>query len=465
MGASALLIVGGIALPLSARALTLEELQSQVAKLLVQVSTLQTQLLLLSASTTADVLSSNAATAAPIPAMVPGSCPLIARTLTVGVQGDDVSSLQAYLIAHGMLTAGSATGYFGPLTQAAVRQWQSENGVVSSGDAATTGWGVVGAKTRAALTSICGGAPVPSSDTLSIHSAGLTSTATLTINAKGSCGAHTYTLNWGDGSQTESYSVPASSCAPSRPVYTHAYTQAGSYTVTLSSGGRTAQLPITVATGAPVTTTADCPVPYIFATTLPSATVGATWSVPVLTNTIPTTVTMIGAPTGIAIAHTEQADTNTLATSSVWSLDGVPAAAGTYTMSITAQNRCGSNQKTVLLTVNSAASVTPTPKPNPTPLSCPVYMPALCTSGTLVSQGTDANGCQLPAKCVVNTACPVYMPALCTNGVLVSQGTDANGCQLPAKCVPTLSCTIVDCIQGYHPSGPSCSANQTCIPN
>ncbi|HEV3245441.1 MAG TPA: PKD domain-containing protein [Candidatus Paceibacterota bacterium] len=27
------------------------------------------------------------------------------------------------------------------------------------------------------------------------------------------------------------------------------------------------------------------------------------------------------------------------------------------------------------------------------------------------------------------------------------------------------SCTILDCVAGYHPSGPSCSSNQTCVPD
>ena len=51
---------------------------------------------------------------------------------------------------------------FGKLTEAAVQQWQSSHGLVSSGTAATTGYGAVGPKTRAAIASACSGVSSPS---------------------------------------------------------------------------------------------------------------------------------------------------------------------------------------------------------------------------------------------------------------------------------------------------------------
>jgi peptidoglycan hydrolase-like protein with peptidoglycan-binding domain len=59
--------------------------------------------------------------------------------------------LQRFLIANAFLVAGKDTGYFGKLTQAAVQAYQRSTGLVSSGTPATTGYGVVGPKTRAAL--------------------------------------------------------------------------------------------------------------------------------------------------------------------------------------------------------------------------------------------------------------------------------------------------------------------------
>lgn len=50
------------------------------------------------------------------------------RSLTVGSRGADVTCLQDYLRAGGHLSVAS-TGYFGPLTRAAVARWQAANGV------------------------------------------------------------------------------------------------------------------------------------------------------------------------------------------------------------------------------------------------------------------------------------------------------------------------------------------------
>jgi len=83
------------------------------------------------------------------------SCPALARTLARGARGADVTALQTFLITQGLLTSGSATGYFGPLTQTAVQRFQASQNVVSSGTPATTGYGQVGVKTRAAIGLAC----------------------------------------------------------------------------------------------------------------------------------------------------------------------------------------------------------------------------------------------------------------------------------------------------------------------
>src|SRR3989338_5048557 len=74
----------------------------------------------------------------------------ITRDLSIGSRGTDVSALQTFLIAQGFLSA-TATGYFGSLTEAAVRQYQAAQNIVSSGTPATTGYGAVGPRTRAAI--------------------------------------------------------------------------------------------------------------------------------------------------------------------------------------------------------------------------------------------------------------------------------------------------------------------------
>lgn len=87
----------------------------------------------------------------PAPLPVPHTCPQISRTLSHGSRGSDVTALQQYFISIGVLGSSSATGYFGPLTEGAVQEWQASRGIVSSGSPATTGWGVVGPRTRIAL--------------------------------------------------------------------------------------------------------------------------------------------------------------------------------------------------------------------------------------------------------------------------------------------------------------------------
>ena len=75
------------------------------------------------------------------------------RSLSFGSRGEDVISLQRTLIARGFLASGNDTGYFGPLTKAAVQGFQRQSGIVSTGNEDTTGYGLVGPKTRAALAS------------------------------------------------------------------------------------------------------------------------------------------------------------------------------------------------------------------------------------------------------------------------------------------------------------------------
>lgn len=84
----------------------------------------------------------------------PSATPSLTTTLYLGLRGTAVTTLQNILIAQGDLGANYATGYFGALTQKAVQQFQCAENIVCSGSPWTTGWGLTGPKTRAALNAL-----------------------------------------------------------------------------------------------------------------------------------------------------------------------------------------------------------------------------------------------------------------------------------------------------------------------
>lgn len=81
----------------------------------------------------------------------------ITRTLKLGITGVDVKQLQEFLSKRpDIYPKGLATGYFGPLTEAAVKKYQEKHGIEQAG--------IVGPKTREKLNSefALGEAPAPS---------------------------------------------------------------------------------------------------------------------------------------------------------------------------------------------------------------------------------------------------------------------------------------------------------------
>lgn len=93
---------------------------------------------------------------------------IFTRNLTVGSSGTDVTELQERLTREGDYS-GPITGYFGPLTEAGVKKYQSRKGIVSSGAPGTTGFGYVGPKTRSVLNesgSVLGASTVSTSVTV-----------------------------------------------------------------------------------------------------------------------------------------------------------------------------------------------------------------------------------------------------------------------------------------------------------
>ncbi|MHB8913725.1 MAG: peptidoglycan-binding domain-containing protein [Minisyncoccota bacterium] len=75
-------------------------------------------------------------------------CDVVSGNLQFGTTGAEVSQLQSFLSKDkSIYPEGSVTGYFGRMTEDAVRRWQSMHNIVATGTAATTGFGVVGPQT------------------------------------------------------------------------------------------------------------------------------------------------------------------------------------------------------------------------------------------------------------------------------------------------------------------------------
>ncbi|KKW23664.1 MAG: Epiglycanin [Candidatus Kaiserbacteria bacterium GW2011_GWA2_52_12] len=168
------------------------------------------------------------------------SCPTLGRTLARTSTGTDVTSLQYFLIDEGDLAAGNTIGYFGLLTEMAVRNWQCHHAVVCTGTPSSTGWGVVGQMTRSAIASSCS-SQLP--QTLSLAVTGIPSNtlftgqiATWIVQANGAATAPvSFSAQWGDGQSTAGQASNSLS---------HTYQTAGSFTpvFTVTTPGGTASV-------------------------------------------------------------------------------------------------------------------------------------------------------------------------------------------------------------------------------
>lgn len=82
----------------------------------------------------------------------------ITGTASLGSTGANVSNIQAYLASDASIyPQGLVTGYYGSLTVQAVKNFQVRYGIVSSGTAATTGFGRVGPATMAQMNALING--------------------------------------------------------------------------------------------------------------------------------------------------------------------------------------------------------------------------------------------------------------------------------------------------------------------
>ena len=124
-------------------------------------------------------------------------CPVFTRSLGLGASGSDVANLQGFLAQEGFFR-GNVTAYFGPITQAALQSWQAQNGIVSGGSPQTTGWGVLGPKTREFFRVRCGGGggTPPQQVFFSASPSAGTAPLSVTFSVRGT---GPFTINFGEG--------------------------------------------------------------------------------------------------------------------------------------------------------------------------------------------------------------------------------------------------------------------------
>jgi len=229
--------------PLIVNAATAQELQAQITDLLARISALQQQL---GTGSTGSVVGS-------VPAGTV-QCPHVSRVLKKGDTGQDVTRLQQFLaLDPAVYPEAQVTGYYGALTEAAVKRFQCKNKLVCDGTPASTGYGVTGPRTAALLALQCpnvlggnsnvGGfikvTPISGVPPLNV-------TVEATVNTTKSCAAATYDVDFGDNSPKVIINVPSGACAEMRQVLPHTYVAPGTYTVVLRSGTQQTYATVTV---------------------------------------------------------------------------------------------------------------------------------------------------------------------------------------------------------------------------
>jgi peptidoglycan hydrolase-like protein with peptidoglycan-binding domain len=269
--ATSLAVITVFAFPLAASAQssaeTIAALEAQVQALLQKVTQLQAQTGVPTGAGTGNVTATGSGVGAygAGGAVDSSACPNIGRTLKKGLSGDDVRRLQQFLAQDvTVYPEGQVTGYYGALTEAAVRRWQAKYQVVSSGTPATTGYGIVGPRTAAAIALLCstrgagasGAAPVGGFVQVTPISgaAPLKARVVVTVNTAGSCSGATYAIDFGEGRPPEYIPVAAGNCNRVVQAYDYTYAYGGTYQISLSAGSHRTTATVQVS-GAPRPTT------------------------------------------------------------------------------------------------------------------------------------------------------------------------------------------------------------------
>ncbi len=246
-------VVGLLLFPFAATALTADELRVQINDLLAKIQALQGQI---GATPGGVVTTPSGGTVAPA-----GTCPRVSRVLKMGDSGADVTRLQQFLaLDPSVYPEAQVSGYYGGLTEAAVKRFQCKNKIVCDGDAASTGYGVTGPRTAAILALQCPDGAGSGSGTTGQVSGFIKVTPTAgvsplnvsvdaTVNTARSCAAQIYQIDFGDGTAPASVNVPANRCSELNQVFPHVYQRGGTYQVLLRAGTHQVSATVNVTQG------------------------------------------------------------------------------------------------------------------------------------------------------------------------------------------------------------------------
>ncbi len=181
-------------------------------------------------------------------------CPNLYRNLYKGLSGDDVSELQRFLKEVGVYSYPEITGYYGQVTEEAVKRFQSRAGVVSYGTPSATGYGLVGPATRAAIKKACGADKIAKSFLVTPTAGSVPFVAAVVFSYEGS-DCTSFRLDWGDGSTPVVQYPQGSSCDNYivKKTAKHTYVKEGEFEITLqiSQKGKTETYRKTVHSGTP----------------------------------------------------------------------------------------------------------------------------------------------------------------------------------------------------------------------
>lgn len=241
-----LIIVMLFTVPVSTNAVSLADLNIQIAELLAQVFNLKAQLARVGTTTSAVDTSSTPAPPSDL------SCLILNRDLAQGDRGFDVTNMQLFLARNSYIYPEALiTGYFGRATERAVQRFQVSRGIVSYGTPGTTGYGVVGPRTRTLMRKSCPPPTVATTTATTTPTDGdvlIKPIEAVTIAGDTPFDVHikftlsdkciSYHVDWGDGTVPLAHDARDTPCSGTvkEVVMNHVYPRNGVYTVMLRAG-------------------------------------------------------------------------------------------------------------------------------------------------------------------------------------------------------------------------------------